>query len=273
MTSARTPSSENEEFWRHFLTRGSPKERRLRRFFNFLPTEPRCSMCAAPFGGAGAPLMRLIDRGMSDQSPKMCNHCFTFLAQHHGGAEIECSFLFADVRGSTTLAEKMPSAEFRALLDRYYTTASKIVFAYDGGVDKFVGDELVAMFFPLLSGEQHTARAVDAALALLGAVGHSDPHGPWLPIGAGVHTGPAWVGAVGEGPTTALTALGDTVNTTARLAAAAGPGEILVSADAATAAGLDPTLERRSLSLKGRESPIDVVSLTTGSAVPASRAE
>ena len=129
------------------------------------------------------------------------------------------------------------------------------------------------MFFPLLSGERHATRAVDAAVGLLRAVGHADSGGPWLPIGAGVHTGPAWVGAVGEGPTTALTALGDTVNTTARLAAEAGPGEILVSADAAGAAGLDATLERRSLSLKGKEAPIDVVSLTTGSAVPASRAE
>ena len=72
-----------------------------------------------------------------------------------------------------------------------------------------------------------------------------------------MHTGPAWVGAVGNGPRTDLTALGDTVNTTARLASVAGAGEILVSATAAAAAELDPGLERRSLDLKGKANPTE----------------
>jgi len=86
-----------------------------------------------------------------------------------------------------------------------------------GGVDKFVDDELVAMYFPLLSGPNHPATAVETAVALLRAVGHEDPAGPWLPVGAGVHAGPAWVGAVGDEAHTELTAVGDTVNTPARL--------------------------------------------------------
>jgi adenylate cyclase len=76
-----------------------------------------------------------------------------------------------------------------------------------------------------------------------------------------VHTGVAWVGAVGAGTHTALTALGDAVNTTARLASAAAAGEILITTAAATAAGLDSTLERRALELKGKEQIPDVVSL------------
>jgi class 3 adenylate cyclase len=66
---------------------------------------------------------------------------------------------------------------------------------------------------------------------------------------------------VGEGPQTEITVVGDPVNTTSRLAAQAAAGEVLVSTDAAAAAGLDPTLPRRSLQLKGKEFDTDVVSL------------
>ena len=264
MTAGRPPAGENEEFWRDFLTRGDAMERRVRGVLRRLPHGPRCMMCAAPFAGVSAPFMRLIGKRPSDKNPTMCTSCFQFMATHHGGAEIECSFLFADIRGSTTMAEGMSPAEFHQLLDRFYSTATSVVFDHDGSVDKFVGDEVVAIFFPLLSGERHASRAVEAALALLRATGHEQPGGPWAPIGAGVHTGPAWVGAVGEGSNTALTALGDTVNTTARLASAAVAGEVLVTSDAAGAAGLDPDLERRHLDLKGKQVSIAAVSLTIG---------
>ena len=82
---------------------------------------------------------------------------------------------------------------------------------------------------------------------------------PWLPVGVGVNTGLAYVGAVGEGPDTELTAMGDTVNTTARLASAAEAGEILVTETAATNAGLLALeVERRTLSLKGKSAPLEV---------------
>jgi adenylate cyclase len=261
MTANQPPDREDQVFWRDYLTRGSSLERQGRRVFKRIPSDPRCKICAAPFAGIGAPLMRAIGKRQSQQSPQMCNSCFKFIGAHHGGAEIEVSLLFADVRGSTTIAEGMPSAEFRDLMDRFYSTASKVVFDHDGSVDKFVGDALVAMFYPLLTGERHAARAVEAALALLRATGHEDQEGPWVPIGAGVHTGPAWVGAVGEGPRTELTALGDTVNVAARLAATADRGEVLVTAAAATAAGLDPALDRRRLELKGKQELTEVVAL------------
>ena len=60
------------------------------------------------------------------------------------------SMLFADIRGSTSLAETMPPGEYRALLDRFYNVAADAVFANDGFLDKFVGDEVVATFVPLL---------------------------------------------------------------------------------------------------------------------------
>ena len=262
MAASEQPERDNDEFWREFLSGGHSKERVGRAVFKLIPREPRCRLCAAPFGGFGGPLMRAIGKTPSDKNPNWCNSCFKFMAANHGGAEIACTFLFADVRGSTTLAEGMSSADFRRLLDRFYDCASAVVFDHDGFVDKFVGDELVAMFFPLLSGNRHAERAVEAGRALLLATGHADAGGPWVPVGAGVHTGMAWVGAVGSGTRTELTAVGDTVNTTARLASAAGAGEVLVSVDAATAAGLDASLERKPLELKGKQQPTDVITLT-----------
>jgi adenylate cyclase len=260
----RQPDRHDEAFWREFLTRGDAMEGKVRRVFKHIPDGPRCTLCAAPLAGVGAPFMRMIGKRPSDKNPTMCTSCFDFMVRHHGGAEIECSFLFADVRGSTTIAEGMSPASFRGLLDRFYGIASAIVFEHDGSVDKFVGDELVAIYFPLLSGERHVERAIETARALLRATGHDSPAGPWLPLGAGVHTGSAWVGAVGEGAHTELTALGDAVNTTARLASVAIAGEIVVSAEAARAAGLDPDLPQRLLDLKGKQTRTAVVSLRIG---------
>jgi len=264
---------DGERFWRDYLTRGDAMERRVRRIFRILPHEPRCQLCAAPFAGAVAPIMRALGKRPADKNPRVCQSCFSFIARNHGGAEIEASFMFADIRGSTTLAEQMTSAAFHALLDRFYATASSVVFDNDGGVDKFVGDEVVAMFFPLMSGPDHAAMAIRAAEALLRATGHADPAGPWVPVGAGVHTGPAWVGAIGDEAHTELTAVGDTVNTTARLAAEASAGEAIVSVAAARAAGLDPSLERRSLELKGKEAPTEVVSLRVAATTVAKRSQ
>ena len=221
-------------------------------------------MCASPFQGAGAPLMRLIGKRQSDANPNWCTSCTDFLARHHGGAEISGAMLFADIRGSTALAEQLSPAEFSALLTRFFAVATDIVFKHDGFIDKFVGDELVAQFFPLLAGERYAARAVDAAQDLLRATGHEDPAGPWVPVGAGVNAGKAWFGVVGEGRHVELTAVGDAVNVAARLAATAQAGEVLVSVAAAEASDLDPGLERRTLDLKGKSGGTEVVSVRVG---------
>lgn len=259
--SSDIPSSDDEAFWRDFLTRGDRMERRVRRIFRLIPHEPRCKLCAAPFGGAGAPLMRMFGKRPATMNPSVCASCFTFMEHHHGGAEIEASFLFADIRGSTPLAERMSPADFHHLIDRFYATTTQVVFEHDGAVDKVVGDEIVAYFFPLLSGERHAELAVKAALAILRATGHEHRDGPWVPVGAGVGTGLAWVGAVGDAQRTDLTVLGDNVNVTARLASAAGAGEVLVTAEAAAAAGVDPALPTDELALKGKAASTRVVRL------------
>lgn len=251
----------SEEFWRDFLTNGDRAERKARRIFRRIPSGPRCKACAAPFGGVGRRAMGLIGKRPSEQNPNLCNSCFDFMIDHRGGAEIECSMLFADIRGSTTIAEGMSASQFTDLMRRFYHVATDAVFSHDGGVDKFVGDEVVAMFFPLTAGEGHAAQAIAAGQALLRGTGHADPGGPWVPVGAGVHTGRAWVGAIGDDSHVELTALGDAVNIAARLASVAAAGEIVVSVAAARSAGLSDALARSTLELKGKTEPIDVVRL------------
>ena len=79
--------------------------------------------------------------------------------------------LFADIRGSTTLAETMRAADFRSLLDRFYATASDVLIEHEAIVDKFVGDEVIGIFIPALAGGNHARQAVDASLDLLRATG------------------------------------------------------------------------------------------------------
>jgi adenylate cyclase len=264
MSTDQPPSGPDEAFWRDFLTRGDPNERRFRRLFSMLPHGPRCKLCAAPFAGAAAPVMRMIGKRPALKNQTLCNACFVHMEKHRGGAEVDGSYLFADIRGSTALAERLLPIEFRALIDRFYATASQAVFDHDGGVDKFVGDEIVAFFLPVTSGPKHAAHAVAAALAVLRATGHADDRGPWVPVGVGVSSGRAWVGVVGDEKRIDITALGDTVNIAARLGGAAKAGEVLLTVEAAKAAQLDPDLERRSLDLKGKSAPTEIVSLTVG---------
>ncbi|HEV8697336.1 MAG TPA: adenylate/guanylate cyclase domain-containing protein [Candidatus Limnocylindrales bacterium] len=254
-----TPTPPSDPRWRAMLEGTAGGFASGRGFLRMIPSDPRCKLCAAPFSGPGAPVMRWFDRGPWEKSPSICGFCFKQLERARGGAEITLTLLFADVRGSTTLAETMGAGEFRRLLDRFYHEATRVLLAHDAVIDKYVGDEVVALFIPALTGAAHPSAAIAASQELLRATGHGDPNGaaPWLPLGVGIHTGEAYVGTVGD-TVTDFTALGDSVNVTARLASAAGPGEILISAVTAEAADLDPSLETRNLTLRGRLQPLDV---------------
>ena len=248
-----------DEQWYRRLTLGDEIHHNLRRILGFLPSNPRCKMCNAPFRGLGGVLMRMMGRGQSRYNPRFCDPCETF--DHPGGAEVTISMLFADVRGSTTLAEKMTALEFSRLLNRFYSVATDALVRADAMVDRFVGDEVIGLFIPGMAGPKHAQRAIQAAQNLLQLTGHEDREGPWLPVGIGVHTGIAYVGVVGGtgGNLTDFTALGDNVNITARLASVAGQGEILITEAAFDAAGMEPdNLNHRLLELKGKSEPIGV---------------
>jgi adenylate cyclase len=246
-----------EEMWRQMLTGDYPRLHSMRRMWGALPTGPRCKLCNAPFRGPGGLLMRVIGYGPSKLNRRLCRWCLRAVDKHPGGAEVEISVLFADVRGSTGLAERMPPEEFSKLLARFYGAAAEAIDDRDGIVDKFVGDAAVALFIPGFAGREHASAAVAAARDLIEQTGNDGPN-PWIPIGVGIHTGTSFVGSVGEGDARDFTALGDTVNAAARLSALAGAGEVLISADTATAAELDTAgLERRTLELRGRDAALD----------------
>ena len=176
------------------------------------------------------------------------------------GAEIDVTMLFADVRGSSKLARQMPVLDFTRLMNRFYGVSREVLIEHDAIIEKFVGDEIVGLFIPFMAGPEHVKRAVDAAQALLRATGHGSPEGPWAPLGAGVHTGSAFVGMVEKDESSDFTALGDPVNIAAHLASHAAIGEVLVTDPVAEAAGLvDDGLERRHVLLKGH--PIDALVL------------
>jgi adenylate cyclase len=203
--------------------------------------------------------MRAIGRRPSTMNPRYCSVCEEFVRTHPGGVELEITMLFGDIRGSTALAQRLGTAAFARLVDRFYIAATGVLVDRDALIDRLLGDEVVAHFVPGYAGAQHARVAVRAARGLLRATGHGGPGGPWVPVGIGVHTGPVFIGAVGREGKTDITVLGDNANVAARLASLAGPGEILVSEATSTAAGLDEQgLETRRLELKGRSEPVDV---------------
>jgi len=237
--------------------------RRVRWMWRAVPTEPRCKMCYRPFGSVGGQFLRLRGNGPWPGNPKYCTQCFQNLYRDRDGAEIECTMLFADIRGSTQLAESMSSAEFRRRMDRFYAAASKALINYDAIVDKFAGDEVIGIFIPALTDGHHAHEAILAAREIMEATGNNTDT-PWAPTGIGINTGQAFVGVVGTEEHIEFTALGDAVNVTSRLASAAAAGEILVTEASANSAGVEgaDVREHRRLDLRGRSEATDVVVLS-----------
>jgi adenylate cyclase len=247
------------EAWRANFMGENPSFHRTRRVFTMLPSSPRCKLCNSPFGGAGGIVMRFMGRSPAKMNPNMCDMCERFARIHPGGAEIPLSLLFADIRGSTGLAEKMGTKQFTDLISRFYDAVTEELIKADALIDRLIGDEVIALFVPALTHHRHAEAALDAAKRILAATGHDKREGPWVPVGVGIHTGNAFLGAIGSAGVSDVTALGDDVNLTARLASLASAGEILISEATRAAVGL-PTdgLEPRRLELKGRSAPVDV---------------
>jgi adenylate cyclase len=261
----RTFGSPEEEM-RAWLEGTHPMIKKGQRTLRFVPSGPRCTLCSAPFGPPGGTLLRRYGYVRWEKNPNICKRCLAGLDSYDvSGAEVDASFLFADVRRSSELARQVGPTEFARLMQRFYSTATTVLFDHMGILDKFVGDEVFGFFLPFMAGTEHTKRAVETARVLLRATGHGQEGGPWVPLGVAVHTGRAFVGLVSKGGSSDFTALGDPVNVAAHLAAQAGAGEILVTSEAAVRARLDgASLESRHLSLKGHE--VDAVVLNADQA-------
>jgi adenylate cyclase len=265
------PYATPQEEWHDFLSGTHPYLARGSRL-RFVPSRPRCKLCRAPFGAPGSFILKRYGYTPWAKNPKMCTRCFEGLGGHAAmcppaeegaevrGAEIDVTMLFADVRGSSKLARQMPVFEFTRLMNRFYGVSREVLIEHDAIIEKFVGDEIVGLFIPFMAGPGHVKRAVEAAEALFRATGHGTPEGPWAPLGAGIHTGSAFVGMVGQNESSDFTALGDPVNIAAHLASQAAIGEILLTDPVSEGAGLlDAGLERRHVLLKGH--PIDALVL------------
>ncbi len=178
-----------------------------------------------------------------------------FCQEYPGGTEVEISLLFVDVRGSTSIAEKMTPTDYSRLINRFYKAATDILIRTDAFIDQFVGDEAVGLYIPLFTGPNHARAAIMGAQELLRAMGYGGKKEPWIPVGVGVHTGTVFFGTISgsEGSVIDVAPLGDNVNTTGRIASQAMSGEALISDIACDSSGLDfGDLEHRQLELKGK---------------------
>jgi adenylate cyclase len=164
--------------------------------------------------------------------------------------------LFADVRGYTRVTAGLSPEEVPELMNRFYETASAALLSHEGLLGQVEGDNVMGLFVPGLAGPDYRRRSVDAACELVQAVGGTSEFG--FAIGVGIATGEEFVGNVGGGGYKDFTAIGEVTNLAARLTAKAEEGEVLV--DAATfeaVSALYPSSERRDLTLKGIEGPVE----------------
>jgi adenylate cyclase len=259
----------NEEVWRTYLTTGGNvigmqipwfEHPFFKPIFRVLPSDPRCHICYIPFKGLGGFISRrLLDVKPSAMNPHLCDTCERFAERFPGGVELEITILFADIRGSTPLAEKMETREFSELIQRFYLAGTKPLYSNGALIEKFVGDGLTAFFSPAFAGTNHALSAIKAGREILRATGHRPGKTPWIPVGVGVNTGVAYIGSMKmEGGHTEITILGDVVNTTARICSQAKPGEVLVGEAAMEMSGLSKDEhELRRLSLKGKQEIVD----------------
>ena len=261
--------------WRGYLTGDGGEQyarftQAMRAIFSRLPAEPRCKICRAPFRGVGSVLARTFGFAAVawQMNPNLCDRCEVYVRKHEVGVEIDLTMLFADVRGSTALAERMGLEDFHHLIDRFYRTASGILLSEDALIEKLIGDEVAGLFVPGVAGPDYSRRAVRAAQRLMVATGHGPDVEPWVEIGAGVHHGRAYVGAVGsEQSTSVITVLGEAANLTARLASTAAAGEVLITEAARRQAGLElADCEQRDVEFRGGAEPVSVRVMLAGSA-------
>jgi adenylate cyclase len=138
------------------------------------------------------------------------------------GESREMTVLFADIRGFTTLSEKLSPSELRALLNRYFTHMTGIIFDHNGTIDKYVGDMIMAFWGAPLRDPNHARHAIEAAMEMLRKTDELRPQllaegYPNIDIGIGLNTGMMNVGDMGSSYRRAYTVLGDNVNLGSRI--------------------------------------------------------
>jgi adenylate cyclase len=237
--------------------------RMMGRVLRRLPGDPRCHLCHAPYGGFGGRIVRRMGFAPSRKNPNLCDMCFEKAPM--GGVETETGILFADVRGFTAASEGMAPGEVATLLNRFYKAATEVLSRH-AIIDKLVGDEVMALYFPYLLSQRWGDDMLEDAADLLAAVGYGTGDEPWLRVGIGLDVGNAYVGNVGSGDVKDFTAIGDVVNTASRLQGIAGEGQVVMSERLFGVLADPPACETRSVELKGKVEPQAVRVMEVGSA-------
>jgi adenylate cyclase len=174
----------------------------------------------------------------------------------------ECSVFNSDIRGFTSMSEGTAAEVIVEMLNEYFEPMVDTIFKYEGTLDKFMGDGIMAFWGAPVAHADDTVRSVACALEQMEVLGRFNrqrltENKPALGVGVGIHTGPVVVGYVGSSKALSYTVIGDTANTSARLCASASSGQIVVSEG--TVARLGNRFEVQEIepqSLKGKERPV-----------------
>lgn len=179
-----------------------------------------------------------------------------------GGTVRDVTVLFADIRGFTALSERYPAQDIVPMLNEYFEIMVEIIFRHAGTLDKFIGDEIMAVWGAPIALSDHTFRAVAAAVEMQEALDtynkrRSDHGLEPIHVGIGVNTGEVVAGYMGSSKAMDYTVVGDVVNTGSRLCSAASAAEIIVSHAVVSRVG--DAVEYEALSaraLKGKREPV-----------------
>lgn len=180
------------------------------------------------------------------------------------GHHTEATVLFADIRGFTHMTEQSSPEMIVDMLNDFFERMVDCIFTHGGALDKFVGDEVMAVWGVNVSLETHAQNAVKCAIAMMEAVDELNVQRekdqlPPCQIGIGIATGPMIAGYMGSTQAMSYTVIGDTVNLGARLCAAAQPGEILINGSASNSLSDDmETMPLPPIMLKGKRDPVEV---------------
>jgi adenylate cyclase len=231
-------------------------QRAGRRAFALMPSPWRCKFCNAPFRGPYAGTVKRLGYSPSRKNPHLCARCIEHAPE--GGAVVPVTVLFADVRGYTSLCERLSAEQVSEFVNRFYATASAALLAQEGLLGQVAGDEVEGMFVPGLAGARYRQKAVEAARSLVRAVRYADSPGGALEVGIGIASGEEFVGNVAGGGYKDFAAVGDVTNTAARLTSSARNGEIVVDSETYAAVGRAyPDASHQRLVLKGKQEPFE----------------
>jgi adenylate cyclase len=181
-----------------------------------------------------------------------------------GGELRDTTMLFSDIRGFTSMSESRNAQEIVDMLNEYFELMVEIIFRYEGTLDKFVGDEIMALYGSPVRHPDDPVRAVRTALDMLEVLGRWNEERVRrgqvaVQIGIGINTGEVVAGYLGSSKALEYTVIGDSVNTGSRLCSAAKAGQILVSEDTEKRLGGRFDLqEQPPMSLKGKSKPLRI---------------